>query len=32
MVRDADILVESFSPGVMERLGLDFEVMQRFLY
>jgi len=25
LVREADILVESFSPGVMERLGLDYD-------
>ncbi len=28
LVKDADILVESFSPGVMERLGLDYETLK----
>jgi len=27
LVKDADILVESFSPGVMERLGLGYDVL-----
>jgi crotonobetainyl-CoA:carnitine CoA-transferase CaiB-like acyl-CoA transferase len=27
LVKDADVLVESFSPGVMERLGLSFEAL-----
>jgi crotonobetainyl-CoA:carnitine CoA-transferase CaiB-like acyl-CoA transferase len=27
LVRDADILVESFRPGVMERLGLDYPTL-----
>jgi len=26
-VKDADALVESFSPGVMDRLGLSFEAL-----
>ncbi len=29
LVRDADILVESFSPGVMERLGIGYEVLSK---
>ncbi len=29
LVKDADILVESFSPGVMERLGLGFEELEK---
>ena len=29
LVKDADILVESFSPGVMERLGLDYETLKK---
>src|SRR4030042_4317081 len=28
LIRDTDILVESFSPGVMKRLGLDYEVLR----
>jgi crotonobetainyl-CoA:carnitine CoA-transferase CaiB-like acyl-CoA transferase len=28
LVREADILVESFRPGVMKRLGLDYEVLK----
>jgi len=28
LVKDADILVESFSPGVMERLGLGYQEME----
>ena len=28
LVRDADILVESFSPGVMKRFGLDYETLK----
>ncbi len=28
LVKDADILVESFSPGVMERLGLDYRTLE----
>jgi crotonobetainyl-CoA:carnitine CoA-transferase CaiB-like acyl-CoA transferase len=28
LVKDADILVESFSPGVMKRLGLDYEILK----
>lgn len=28
LVKEADILVESFSPGVMKRLGLDYEVLK----
>jgi crotonobetainyl-CoA:carnitine CoA-transferase CaiB-like acyl-CoA transferase len=28
LVRDVDILVESFRPGVMERQGLDYEVLE----
>ena len=27
LVREADLVVESFSPGVMERLGLSYEVL-----
>jgi len=29
LVKDADILVESFRPGVMERLGLGYDVLER---
>lgn len=29
LVREADILVESFSPHVMENLGLDYSILQR---
>lgn len=29
MIRDADILVESFSPGVMVRFGLDYQALER---
>ncbi len=29
LVRDSDILVENFSPGVMERLGLDYESLEK---
>jgi crotonobetainyl-CoA:carnitine CoA-transferase CaiB-like acyl-CoA transferase len=29
LVRDADILVENFSPGVMRRLGLDYENLKQ---
>jgi crotonobetainyl-CoA:carnitine CoA-transferase CaiB-like acyl-CoA transferase len=28
LVKDTDILVESFSPGVMDRLGLDYESLK----
>jgi len=28
LVKDADILVESFSPGVMEKFGFDYEILQ----
>ena len=28
LVKDADIVVESFSPGVMERLGLNYEALE----
>ncbi len=28
LAKDADILVESFSPGVMERLGLSYEILK----
>ena len=29
MVRQADVLVENFRPGVMRRLGLDYETLRR---
>ena len=29
LVKEMDILVESFSPGVMERLGLDYETLKQ---
>ncbi len=29
LARDADVVVESFKPGVMERLGLSYEVLSR---
>jgi crotonobetainyl-CoA:carnitine CoA-transferase CaiB-like acyl-CoA transferase len=29
LVRDVDILVEGFRPGVMEKLGLDYEVLEK---
>jgi crotonobetainyl-CoA:carnitine CoA-transferase CaiB-like acyl-CoA transferase len=29
LVGDADILIESFSPGVMERLGLDYNTLKK---
>lgn len=29
MVRDADVLVENFRPGVMTRLGLDYETLKQ---
>ena len=29
LARDADVLVESFRPGVMERLGLGYEVLSK---
>ena len=29
LVKDADILVESFRPGVMERLGLDYTTLEQ---
>ncbi|MBI1386087.1 MAG: cag pathogenicity island protein Cag11 [Rhizobiales bacterium] len=29
LVRDADVLVENFRPGVMERLGLSYEALAR---
>ena len=29
LVRDTDILVESFSPGVMKRLGLNYEALKK---
>jgi len=29
LVREADILVESFRPGVMARLGLDYEILSQ---
>ena len=29
LVRDTDVLVESFSPGVMERLGLGYDVLSQ---
>ncbi len=28
LIRDADVLVENFSPGVMRRLGLDYQAVQ----
>ncbi len=28
LVKDADVLVENFRPGVMQRLGLDYEVLK----
>ncbi len=28
LIKDADILVESFSPGVMQRLGLDYQTLK----
>lgn len=30
MVKDADVLIESFRPGVMKRLGLDYETLQQY--
>jgi len=29
LVREADVVVENFRPGVMARLGLDYEVLQK---
>ena len=29
LVKDVDVLVESFSPGVMERLGLGYETLEK---
>ena len=29
LVKESDILVENFSPGVMERLGLDYDVLKK---
>lgn len=29
LVRDADVLIEGFRPGVMQRLGLDYESLSR---
>ncbi|GAJ02347.1 unnamed protein product [marine sediment metagenome] len=29
LVKGADVVVESFSPGVMERLGLDYSTLER---
>ena len=29
LVKDMDILVEGFSPGVMERLGLDYDTLKK---
>lgn len=29
MVNDADVVIESFRPGVMKRLGLDYEMLKR---
>lgn len=29
LVKDADILVENFSPGVMERFGLDYKTLKK---
>lgn len=30
MIKDADVLIESFRPGVMERLGLDYETLKQY--
>ncbi len=29
LIREADVVVESFSPGVMQRLGLDYETVRK---
>lgn len=29
LIRDADVLIENFRPGVMKRLGLDFDVLKQ---
>jgi crotonobetainyl-CoA:carnitine CoA-transferase CaiB-like acyl-CoA transferase len=29
MVEDSDVVVENFSPGVMERLGLDYQTLEK---
>ncbi len=28
LIREADILVENFAPGAMDRMGLDWETLQ----
>lgn len=29
LVKDADVVVESFRPGVMERLGIDYDILKK---